>query len=161
MDTLDGISAATLLALCCFAIDRTTGAALFVLTSLRPDFDPALATEPERRIAREKTVRWIYFCVASVMAVALIIWLPNARVLKSLNTTVKSPLDYLLTFAVLVGGSDQFASLLKTAGLGGGKLAEAEKAEPVQISGTLVLHQNEAHVVEETTAQARHAGTAA
>ena len=137
MKPLDGLSAVAMLALAAFAIDRIVAGILFLFTFLKPNYDPDLVDTSVQVVIRKK-LKMAYVLIAAVLAVLVMVFYPNVRILNALGVKADQMLDSVLTCIILLGGSDQLANLLKTTGM-----PELKKPapQPIQINGRLVLEE--------------------
>lgn len=133
---LDGVSAAALLALVAFAIDRVVSALLFFLIYVRVLSDPQRG-KGEARIAAEKTYKLVYFVVALILVFVVLKMYTSIRILAAMGSTTEAPLlDEFLTGVVLLGGSDRLGEWLSREAPA---IAEEESPPPVKVTGTLTL----------------------
>lgn len=136
---MPGISVAVMIVIAAFAIERLSGALLFLL-SYSDSWngfleDPELAPDAAERKVRLRRFKLVGFVIASVFA-AVIVWVFNIKVLGYLGLPdVPFVLDRLFTVIVLVAGSDQIRELIK----GGPASAPPPEPEPIHITGSLVL----------------------
>ncbi len=143
MKTLDGISVVAMLTIAAFAIDRVLAAIFFLVQLAKPELDPA---SPEVRdpYKLSRKLKIFYTICAAILATAVVVFLP-VRILGVFGVSANDILDAALTAIVLMGGSDQLASLLKTVGV-----PEPESAtpapQPVEISGRIMLEEAPAKV---------------
>jgi hypothetical protein len=137
----DGVNVIAVLVIASFAIDRTVAAVLFIVgffgagAQSLADADPALATAAARKR------KLVYFLLAGALCAAVLIELPNFRVLNTLGFAANRTLDFFVTGLIVLGGSDRMADLL-------GKVPGAAAVEPpppppkpIEVSGRLILEE--------------------
>jgi TctA family transporter len=133
MKQLDGISAIALILVGSFAIDRIVTALLFLLSFVR------LAPD---RAADERKYKLMYYCLAGVLGIVVLAYYGQVRVLTALGIQIEPLIDTLLTGIVLVGGADRIAEFLKAPGA-----APKQEAQPIEITGKLILEESAAQKV--------------
>jgi len=142
MDT--GIQAAALIVIVSFAIDRICGAVFFLLSvfdvwgAKAMEGDAAVSTE-EARAAQQRT-KLAYFTLAGVLA-AIVVFTLRISMLEALHVGEDMQhtwLDALFGILVLMCGSDQVATLLKSPHAGKALDTPAAK-KPLEVTGTLTL----------------------
>jgi hypothetical protein len=118
-----------------FAIDRIVTALLFLL-SFAGLPDPATAAKAARPEVEKKYKLW-YFTVAGILAIIVLAYYGNIRVLAGLGypPNPNPLLDAFLTGIVLVGGADRLAGMKPV----GASLPDESEPKPLQITGQLVL----------------------
>lgn len=132
----DPVSIAAVLVLVAFGLERVTSGILFLLSfSNRWDGwfgEPAGIEDAHARSERERRKRVVYVALAGSIAVFLV-WRTNELwVLRALGAT-DPILDKVLTWLVLVVGSDRIGDLVKDR-----KDSPAEKEpKPIQITGSI------------------------
>jgi hypothetical protein len=130
----DGITVTAMLLLGAFAVDRVASAVTFL--AFRPGTDADEIKNTERKSWNRKV---IYFVVASVIAVVILIATEKVRLLAAMGMLRDSEkgfdvlVDWVLTFLVLVGGAEKISNLLGSPSAGGSE----EKQEPVQLEGVV------------------------
>jgi len=117
----------TMILIASFAIDRMTGALLFVVKALIKKF-------PEPTESRYK---FTYFGVAAAFAIAILFGF-DLRALDAVGIHGHPYFDFLVTGIVLVGGAEKISSVLKPADAGSGASVMGAPREPT-ISGKLIL----------------------
>ena len=144
----DGISVTAIIVLAAFAIDRGTAGMLALLSFLpgwRASFpDPETCQEPSKRAGAARRNQLMRFVLASVLAILSLSLIPDLRVLEALG--MQSPggiLDFVLTWLILVAGSDRLNALV---GSGGGD--EPKPAAPPANSFQIV---GDVRILEEAT----------
>ena len=140
MDT--GIHAAALIVIVSFAIDRISAGVFFLLSMAgvwSTDTPGASAGSPEARGAQDRA-RLAYYVFAAVLAAAFIFTF-KISMLAALNIGEgwrHQPLDIAFGILVLMCGSDQVATLLKSPHAG--KAPGTRSAErPIEVTGKLTL----------------------
>jgi hypothetical protein len=129
----DGISVTAMLLLAAFAVDRLASAATFLL--FRPTGEEENAKQREKR---DWNCKVLYFAVASVIALVIMIASDKIRLLEAMGmlkdqvTGWDQWVDRGLTFLVLVGGAEKISNLL------GSPIAPARE-EPAQLEGTVIM----------------------
>ncbi len=136
----DSATTITLLAIGAFAIDRIVTALMFLLSFIHLAPVPELAADDASRVKSARRHRLMYYVIAAVFAIVILVVFHQIRVLASLGVSGLVPgegaLDFLLAFIVLVGGADGFSGLLSSSSAAP-KAAPAP--EPISVSGTLTL----------------------
>lgn len=136
---MPGISVAVMIVIAAFAIERISGALLFLLAyvpawnEFMPDTRLA-AGEPER-IKLEQRHKLASVLIAGALAL-FIVWRFKIGVLASLGLQVEFLWDALFTAVVLIAGSDQIRGLIKG---GEGARAAPPPPEPIHVTGSLIL----------------------
>jgi hypothetical protein len=133
---LDGVSAAALIALAAFAIDRVVTAALFVFVYFGILSDSA-SKKGEEQFATDRTYKIVYFIASLALVIVVLAIVPGIRILAAMGLRTDSPLlDELLTGIVLLGGTERLSEWMKTEGTTG----EPTPAEPpIRVTGSLTL----------------------
>jgi hypothetical protein len=128
----DGVTATALMVLAAFAVERVTNGLLFLLAQ-SPKWRAMLAgSEPGNAENRSKL---IYFTIAGVLVLVVLIMTPEIRVLNVLNIESSDLVDIGLTWLVMVAGSDRIGELVK-----GGSTGVSEKpTSPIKIDGSVLL----------------------
>lgn len=143
----NGMDVIAILVIASFAIDRIVAALLFLLSFLQPWAqlfpDPAFISDTASAAKAERKRKLIYFTLACVLCAAVLLTLPGFRVLSSLGYATNRTLDTLLTGMIVVGGSDRMADLLGKIP-GAPVLEKPEASKPIEISGKLVLYDEDA-----------------
>lgn len=136
---INGLTAATMLLLAAFAVDRLSSAVTFVL--FRPKINLPNPPQSERREWRRKLC---YVLIAGAIAILILAATDKVRLLGAIATASDqglqgwdSRVDWLLTFVVLVGGAERISSLL------GGSHAASQPSEPLKIQGSITLVDSE------------------
>jgi hypothetical protein len=139
-----GIQVAAMIVIASFVIDRVTGGTFFLL-SLSEAWSrhfPDLATveDPTEKLQARKRTKLAYYLFVGVLATFFVVKF-DISVLKALqlNGYADHPwLDHLFSILVLMGGSDQIATLLNSPHAG--KAFEATSASrPIEVTGKLTL----------------------
>jgi hypothetical protein len=125
MKPADGVSVIAMVLIASFAIDRIVAAFLFPFAFL-----PSFPQETEKRY------KLLYFLVAAMLAVIVLAWVGNMRVLDALGLQPNPTLDFLVTGIVLIGGADKIAGALKPPGA---PSSQPERKQQVEVSGTVHL----------------------
>lgn len=145
---VDGINAIAVIAIASFAIDRVVSGLLFLLSFNKQWVimfpDPELVTGTPEAIKRaQKKQKLLYFTVAGVLAIVVLSYFGNVRILHYLGFELNPKLDILLTGLILMGASDRVSDLLKgMTGGGEGPKAVQQESHPVEIRGTLLLEDS-------------------
>lgn len=139
MRPLDGVSALALIMIASFAIDRIVSAVLFLLSFIPGFPDPGAAVGPQQLAYAQKLYRLCYFSLAGVLGVLVMAAWAQVRVLSALGVPADRVTDIVITGIVLMGGADRIASVLKTPGASG--VQKTAEAEPVRVTGTLVVEE--------------------
>jgi hypothetical protein len=134
-ETMNGLSVLVMILVLSFAIERLVKAVLFLL-SFSVLQGPETIEDPGNRIKAEKRQTLIFFALAGFLGLIVIALYGDIRVLKALGYESKKGLDAFVTGIVLMGGSDFIGKVLDISGIGG---ATASKAQPIEITGKLVL----------------------
>lgn len=139
---VDGISAIALVLLLCFALDRIVRGLFFLLSYIPawarsfpdPDLDDVTVS---RRM--ESNRRLVYFIVSAVLALVVVAWFGDVRLLSALGFTAVNPiLDVLVTALVLTAGADRTQGILQSLGAGGAE-PPSPKPTPIEITGKLTI----------------------
>ncbi|SRR5713101_2058239 len=136
MSNIGGMSVLVLILVLSFAIDRLVKAVLFLL-SFSILQDPRTIEDPGGRIKAEKRQTLLYFALAGFLGLIVVAFYGDVRVLKALGYEAKKGLDAIVTGIVLMGGSEFIGKLIDLSGVGRG--AGESKAQPIEITGKLVL----------------------
>ncbi len=141
---IDGISAIAVILIASFAIDRIVAGVLFLLSFVkgwRRIFpDPALLEDAVARARAEKKRKLVYSGLAGVLALLVVAWYGQVRILKATGFATAPVLDTLLTGLILMAGADRMTGLLKT--LGTPAIEKPEPAaRPIEITGKLILEE--------------------
>lgn len=142
----DGVTAATMLLLAAFAVDRVSCAVTFLIS--RPRKAPV---KPDLERAAWGKKFW-YFAVASILTIVILVATNKVRLLQAMGVVYdgNSSLDWLvdlaLTFIVLVGGAERISALLQSS-------APASKPEPLEVRGTITLGDPEQSARPHATGQ--------
>ncbi len=132
----DGISAAALIALAAFAVDRIVSALLFVLLYLHILPDPKVKTAADQ-VSAERTYKLVYFIASLILVVVLLQAYPSIRILTAMGRQVDSPLlDAFLTGVVLLGGTERLGEWMKTNGTTDGTHTTEQQ---IHVTGRLTL----------------------
>src|SRR5262249_47002675 len=104
--------------------------------------DPEATEDARQRISADRGYKLLYFILAAVLVVAVLISFPTIQVLKAMGITdIKEVLDRFVTGLLLIGGAERLSTFLQPAG--GGKKPEGalEQAPPppLRVEGTLIL----------------------
>src|SRR5262245_51011997 len=140
--TMDsGIQVAAMLVIASFVIDRVTGGTFFVLSMFgawnRIVPDRAAIEGSSDKASAQKRATLAYYLFVAVLATVFVLTF-NIEVLKALNVAVDPSWDRVFSVLVLMGGSDQVASLLK-APHAGKVLETSTKSQPIEVTGRLIL----------------------
>jgi hypothetical protein len=135
----DGVSVLALIVVASFVIDRVVSGVLFVASLANMAPDPEGANSAAARVHAEKIYKLVYFLLAGLLVVAVLVYFPDIRVLPSLG--VQAPiLDKLVTGLLLVGGAERLSQFIQTPG--GGQKSESKPEPPpppIRVEGTLTL----------------------
>ena len=116
----DGISVTAIIALAAFAIERTTAGVLALFSFLpawRRSFPDPDTCETSKRPDVARQSQLVRFVLTSVLVLAALLLVPNLRVLEALGMQSSGgSLDFVLTWLVLVAGSDRLKDLLGSGG---------------------------------------------
>lgn len=141
---IDGLSAIALVLILSFAIDRIVRGLLFLLAYIPvwarafpdPDLDDVVLS---RR--GEANRRLVYFVFSAALAIVVIGWFGEVRLLAALGFGRVNPmLDVLVTGLVLTAGADRTERILQSLGAGGTE-APAPKPTPIEITGKLTIDE--------------------
>ena len=149
---LDGISAIAVLLIAAFAIDRLVNVILFLLDFLpawREAFPaPMLLPEGAPRMQAERRGKFVYFVLAFVFSIGVIIALSGVRTVDATGQTGSGILyalgfkqhwiDVGLTMLILMGGAERISEALKNIDA---SKAISEKPAPIEITGKLTLDE--------------------
>jgi hypothetical protein len=132
----DGITVVAMLLLAAFAVDRLASATTFLV--FRPTGEEETPTKKDRR---EWNCKVVYFGVASVMALVILIASDKIRLLEAMGMLKEQVagsdqwVDRGLTFLVLVGGAERISNLL------GSRISSSsgEEQPPLKIEGTVLV----------------------
>ncbi|MEE8623940.1 MAG: hypothetical protein ACE10H_10480 [Candidatus Binatia bacterium] len=143
MTNIGGMNVIVLVIVVSFAIDRIVTGILFSLSFLEAwnsrFRDPRTVQDITQRVRAENIQKLSYFVFAAILAIIVLAFFGNIRILQALNAEDISPvLDIALTGFILVGGSDFLGKLLQMSGVYGG---QESVSRPIEISGRLVLEQ--------------------
>lgn len=143
MENIGGINTIVLVLVVSFAIDRLVNTVLFALPFFkawdRRFPDPRTLDNLADRTRAENALKFAYVAFAIVLAVPILAYFGNIRILQGLNVPANPSLDILVTGLILVGGSDFVGRLLQLSGAYGG---ETSASQPIEITGRLVLEQS-------------------
>lgn len=142
MDT--GIQAAALIVIVSFAIDRISGGIFFLLSMFgiwnAEKYESGAATSPAEVREAQNRAKLAYYVFAGVLAAAFVITF-NISMLAALQigeAMQHTALDFVFSVLVLMCGSDQVATLLKSPHAG--KSLDTRPAEkPIEVTGKLTL----------------------
>ena len=141
MPVMPGISVAVMIVIAAFAIERISGALLFLLSYVPAwnEFmpDTRLAVGQPEQIKLEQRHELVSVLIAAALALP-IVWKFRIEVLASLGMDVADVWDRLFTAVVLIAGSDQIRGLIKG---GEGTRAAAPPPEPIHVTGNLTLSE--------------------
>jgi MFS family permease len=137
----DGVNVIAVLVIASFAIDRIVAALLFVAGFFGPRAraisDAAFDSEP----AAARKRKLVYFLLAGALCAAVLIALPDFRVLAGLGYAANRWLDTFITALIVLAGSDRMSDLLGK--LPGGSALEAAPPapKPIEVTGRVVLEE--------------------
>jgi hypothetical protein len=140
MDT--GIQAAALIVIISFAIDRISGGVFFLLSMAgvwNTETSGASAGSDDSRGAQNRA-KLAYYIFAGILAAAFVLTFDISMLaaLKIGEDMQHEPLDIAFGILVLMCGSDQVATLLKSPHAG--KAPDTRTAEkPIEVTGKLTL----------------------
>lgn len=144
MTDVGGVNIIILVFIVSFAIDRIVHGVLFALSLIGPwrrRFpEPHTVGEFAERAAAERRQKLVYVVLAAILAIGVLAYFGNIRILQGLNVLVDPVLDIFVTGLVLIGGSDFVGRLLEMSGAYGGERSAAGR--PIEITGTLTLQDN-------------------
>ena len=153
---IDAVTTLAWIALLSFAIDRIVTGILFLLSFAsvwnRRFPEPALIDDASSRFKAEKKRKLIYFVFAGILALALLSFPTNLRILKALGVQPTPPpaekesdplgfrsLDFLLTGLILLGGAEGIARLLRLPSVMPGSARSETK--PLEITGRITVDE--------------------
>lgn len=141
MTNVGGVNVIILVFIVSFAIDRVVNGVLFALSFIGPwrrRFpEPLAADDPAERAAANRKHKLIYFALAALLAIGVLAYFGNIRLLQGLNVRVEPVLDIFVTGLILIAGSDFVGRLLDMSGAYGGGRSATDR--PIEITGTLTL----------------------
>ena len=149
---LDGVSAIAVLLIAAFAIDRIVSAILFLLGFIpvwSQSFpEPVLEPEGKARVEAERRLKFVYFFLAGLFSVAVIIALSGVRTIDGTTNAGTGILyalgfqqhwiDVVLTMLILMGGAERISEALRNIDA---SKAISEKPAPIEITGKLTLDE--------------------
>ncbi len=142
MDT--GIQVAAMIAIASFVIDRVAGGTFFLLSLFDgwSRYFPDLATveDPKERLEARKRTKLAYYIFVGALATFFVLKF-DIGVFKALQLHgfADEPwLDRIFSILVLMGGSDQIATLLNSPHAGK-TLETAPSSKPIEVTGKLTL----------------------
>src|ERR1700686_722992 len=158
---IDAVTTLAWIALLSFGIDRIVTGILFLLSFAsawnRRFPEPALIDDSPSRFQAEKKRKLIYFAFAGILALAVLSFPTNLRVLKALGVkptpvmTAPPPaenqsdplsfraLDFLLTGLILLGGAEGIARLLRLPSVV--PSSATSETKPLEISGKITVDE--------------------
>ena len=143
---IDGISAIAIIVIASFAIDRIVTGLLFLLSMIKPWTrlfpDPGTITDTVAQHIAIKKHKLLYFVLSGFLAIVVLAGYGGIRIFTALGFKGEDPyfwiLDTIVTGLVLVAGADRIAGFMK---LAGGSGPEPSSAQPIEITGKLVLQE--------------------
>ncbi|MEK6324251.1 MAG: hypothetical protein AABN33_21645 [Acidobacteriota bacterium] len=137
----DGVSVLALIVVASFVIDRVVSGVLFVASLAHIVPDPERADSVTKRAGAEKMYKLVYFILAGLLVVAVLVYFPDVRILKAMGVQGITPiLDKLVTGLLLVGGAERLSQFIQTPGSGQKSESKPEPPlPPIRIEGTLML----------------------
>ncbi len=157
---IDAVTTVAWIGLVSFAIDRIATGILFLLSFSsvwnKRFPEPLLVNDALSRFEAEKKRQLIYFVFAGVLALAVLSFPTNLRVLKALGVEPTPPtalegankepdplsfrtLDFLVTGLVLLGGAGGITRLLKVRSIAPG--SDKSEKKPLEITGRITVDE--------------------
>lgn len=144
---LDGVTVLAVILIASFAIDRIVTGTLIVLSFIpiwnRWFPDPSQSEDAAGRSKADKKQKLVYFVLAAILGIGVLAWSGNIRLFTALKFAINPIMDTVVTGLILVAGADRIAGALKMMGAGGPDAAAAQQP-PIEITGKLVLEQQNA-----------------
>jgi len=140
--TGDGVSVVAQVVVASFVIDRVVSGVLFLGLIAHIVPDPESTDDAKQRISADRGYKLVYFILAAVLVVVVLISFPEIQVLKAMGMTgMTEALDRFVTGLLLIGGAERLSQFLQPAG--GGKKSEMAPEQapppPLKVEGTLFL----------------------
>jgi hypothetical protein len=134
-----------------FALDRIVTCLLFLLSydSRKNPFsrffpDPITMEGVAQRANAEKRQKLAYVIISSIFSIVIIALYGQIRILAALGHV--SVLDGVVTWIILVGGSDFIGKFLQMSGV---TTEETSTSRPVEITGKLILEERTKKMTEQ------------
>jgi len=139
----DGVNVIAVLVIASFAIDRIVAALLFAVGFFGPRArafsDASFVTDPAAAASNARTRKLVYFLLAGALCAAVLVALPDFRVLAGLGYTANRAVDALVTALIVLAGSDRMSDLVGKLP-GGAAIAPPPPApKPIEVTGRLIL----------------------
>ncbi len=135
----DALSVTAMLVLAAFVVERVTAGVLFLFSfsaTWKQHFpNPAAIADERQSFDATRKNKLAYFVLAGSLVLLVVVLGPEIRVLHALDMTAPPILDAVLTWLLLVAGSDRIAELVPARG------AESfeKKTKPIRIEGEVTL----------------------
>jgi hypothetical protein len=129
----DAVSVTAMLLFAAFVVERVASSVVFLLpSSWRPASPDEKASPGAARRAKV-----IYFILSGLLALLVLLLVPEMRALRALDISAPDVVDFGLTWLLLVAGADRIAELVPDKG--GGSDVLGTEARPIKIKGTVAV----------------------
>ncbi len=139
MNPADAVATITRIGVAAFVIERIVAALMFLAAYFNVALPTPKATEG---VPVEKRTRIWSFALAAILA-GFVLWRYQSKMqlLSSLNIAEGQTLDLVVTWIVLVSGTDRIAAFLKAPSA---PAPQKQPSQPIQVTGTLTLDEGAA-----------------